>query len=154
MHEPMQSHMKIKRSLTLLMVFFSLIACPYSRGGGSIVLSEVQPLLKQQPVLWKFFTDHFDISPNGCGLRLGQPGIPLRGSRVGPYEFPAKFKESKGDYDLKIIIKTDLYFMDKEGNNTSDEMAATEKEEVLTDVAVAPMKSPSRNGTLRHGCPE
>ena len=73
-------------------------------------LSDIKPLLDQKPALWKIFTEQLDIFPHGGGLRLGSEGIPLRGYRVGPYEFLAKIKGSSGDYDLKLVIETRLFF--------------------------------------------
>jgi hypothetical protein len=108
--------------------------------GGSIDLADIQSLLDQQPKLWHFYMDHFDISPKGGGLRLGSPGIPLRGYRVAPYEFPAKMKGDKGAYDLKIKIFADTYFFDAQGKQTSDELLAVSMKEVLTYIAVGQLK--------------
>ena len=108
--------------------------------GGSIDLSDIQPLLNQQPKLWHFYLAHFDISPHGGGLRLGSEGIPLRGYRVAPYEFPAKMKGNKGPYDLKIKIFADTYFFDSQGKETSDEMQAVSMKEMLRYIAVGQLK--------------
>lgn len=139
----------MKATLQLL-IGIALVLCSASLalGGGSVQLSDIQPLLNQQPLLWKFFEDHFEISENGGGLRLGSEGIPLRGYRVGPYEFPAKFKGAKGDYDLKVTITTDLYFLDAQGKEVTDEMQAVKKEEVLTGIRLGPLKHPVRNGSF------
>jgi hypothetical protein len=139
--------MKVKGWLAI-----SLCACfflsPASHAGGSVLLSDIQPLLQQQPLLWKFFIDRLDISPEGSGLRLGSAGIPLRGYRVGPYEFPAKMKDARGPYDLKVTITTDLYFLDANGKEVANEKLAFKKEEVLTGISLAPQKCPSRNGSF------
>ena len=81
-------------------------------------------------------------------MRLSSNGIPLRGYRVGTYEFPAKFKGSNGDYNFKILVKTDLFFMDEDGKHTSDEMKATQEAEVFEEVSIYPIKEPVRNGSL------
>ena len=119
-----------------------------SHAGGSVTLSDIQPLIQQQPLLWKFFSDHLDISQNGGGLRLGSVGIPLQGYRVGPYEFPARIKGSEGAYDLKVIINTDLYFLDANGKEVTDEKLAFKKEEVLKGISLELQKPPIRNGSF------
>jgi len=110
--------------------------------GGSIDLADIRPLLEQQPKLWHFYLEHFDILPHGGGLRLGAPGIPLRGARAAPYEFSAKIKGDSGVYDLRIIINADIYFFDAQGKPTTDEMQSISKKEVLTSIAVGPLQIP------------
>ena len=137
---------------TLLLTAVIILQCMFAdmpcHAGGSVELSDIQPLIMQQPDLWKLFSDRLDISSHGGGGRLGTVGIPLRGYRVGPYEFPAKEMMSKEDYNLKIIITTDIYFLDKNGKETSDEKRAVWKEEVLTAISLAPLKPPVRNGSF------
>jgi hypothetical protein len=111
--------------------------------GGSIDLVDIKPLLDQQPKLWHFYLDRFDISPHGGGLRLGSEGIPLRGYRVPPYEFPARMKGDQGAYDLKITIIADIYFFDGQGKETSDETKAVSKKEVLTGISIGPLQEPT-----------
>ena len=81
-------------------------------------------------------------------MRLSSNGIPLRGYRVGTYEFPAKFKGSNGDYNFKILVKTDLFFMDEDGKDTADEMKVTQNKDVLEEVSIYPIKEPVRNGNF------
>lgn len=129
--------------VTLLLVLTSLL-----HAGGSVELSEIQPLLDQKPALWKVFTQSLDISPEGVGLRLGSEGIPLRGYRVGPYEFLAKIKGSSGKYDLKLTINTVLYFLNDKGKEVTDEKLATKKEEVLESITVSLLNTPVRDGNF------
>lgn len=131
-------------------IAFGLLILPslLLRAGGSVELSDLQALVKQQPALWKFYTDRLDISPKGGGLRLGAEGIPLRGYRVGPYEFPAKLKGSKGDYDLMIILTTDLYFLDSKGREVTDQKLAVKKEEMLISIGLTPKEHPARDGSF------
>ena len=81
-------------------------------------------------------------------MRLSSNGIPLRGYRVGTYEFPSKSKGSNGDYNFKILVKTDLFFMDEDGKDTADEMKATQEAEVLEEVSIYPIEEPVRNGSF------
>ena len=118
------------------------------QAGGSVDLSDIQPLLAQQPSLWKPFSEGLEISPHGGGLRLGSADIPLRGYRVGPYEFLAKLKGSKGPYDLKLTITTDLYFLDAQNREVTDEKLATKKAEMLKSISLEPVKAPVRNGSF------
>jgi len=74
---------------------------------------------------------------------LGSEGIPLRGYRVAPYEFPAKMKADKVAYDLVINIFADTYFFDAQGKETSDEMQAVSMKEVLTSISVGPLQPPT-----------
>jgi hypothetical protein len=113
-----------------------------------VTLKEIKPLLDQQPAIWKCFTDHFDISPDGGGLRLGgRHDRPFRGYRVGPYHFPVKLKGDAGDSSLQLIITTDVYYLDSERKEVLDEMKATYLEEVLVSISLAPINSPKREGT-------
>jgi hypothetical protein len=134
--------MKISFRVLLAIVALAWSSSP-SFGGGSITLADIQPLLDQQPKLWHFYLDHFDISPHGGGLRLGAEGIPLRGYRVAPYKFPAKMKGDKGAYNLKITIVADTYFFDTQGKETSDEIKAISMKEVLASISVGPLESPT-----------
>lgn len=115
--------------------------------GGSVELRDIEALLSQQPTIWKFYTDNFDISPHGGGLRLGSPGIPLRGYRVGPYEFRARIKGSNSDFPFRIIIQTDVYFLDETGNEANDEKKAIKVEEVITSIGLAPKEYHGRDGS-------
>jgi len=139
----------MKRPLiTSIAAVFLLFSTSVLNAGGSINISDLNALLGQQPALWKFYSEHFDISPHGGGLRLSSQGIPLRGCRVGPYEFPAKLKGAIGGYDLKLTIITDLYFLDSRGKEVTDQKLATKKEEVLTGISLGPFKAPGRDGSF------
>jgi len=132
----------------LIAATFLLISAAFLHAGGSVELSDIQPLLNQQPALWKLFSERLDIFPHGGGLRLGSEGIPLRGYRVGPYEFRAKLKGVGGSYNLKLTVTTDLFFLDSHGRDVSDEKLATRKEEVLTGISLSPLNAPVRNGSF------
>lgn len=106
------------------------------RAGGSIDLSDIAPVLAQRPGLWEAFTSGLEVSPHGGGLRLGAQGIPLRGMRVPPYEFPAKLKGDPGPYNLKVIVKADFDFLDERGNVTADEMLAVGIRQTLVSLTV------------------
>ena len=106
------------------------------RAGGSIELSDIAPVLAQRPGLWEAFTSQLQVSPHGGGLRLGAPGIPLRGTRVPPYEFPAKLKGDPGPYNLKVIVKADFDFLDERGNVTADEMLAVSIRQKLVSLTL------------------
>ncbi len=150
--ERLGGHLRVMKSMkpTFLGTFAGLLLlCSTSlvMAGGSVDLSDIQPLLQQQPQLWKFFTDHFEISDHGGGARLSIDS-PLRGYRFGPYTFPAKVKGSSSDYDLEITVVTDLYFLDAHSKEITDETKAVEKEEVLTGITVGPLKHSSRDGSF------
>jgi len=138
----------MKPRLIAIIAAVFLNSASFLYAGGSVQLSGIQPLLNQQPALWKWFTDRLEISPEGGGLRLGSVGIPLRGYRVGPYEFRAKFKGSTGDYDLKVTVTTDLYFLDAQGREVTDQKLAVKKEEMLTGISLGPLEAPARNGSF------
>ncbi len=104
--------------------------------GGSVDLSDIAPVLAQRPGLWEAFTSQLEVNPHGGGLRLGAPGIPLRGWRVPPYEFRAKLKGDPGPYNLKVIVKADFDFLDERGNVTSDEMLAASIRQKLVSLTL------------------
>ena len=113
-----------------------------SFAGGSITLDDLQSLLNQQPRLWKFYQDHFDISPHGGGMRLGKDWGELQGARVAPYEFEAKMKGDPGPYNLKITIETNGWYFDAQGNAMPDPKQAVTIKEVLVRIGVGPLKPP------------
>jgi hypothetical protein len=106
------------------------------RAGGSIDLADIAPVLAQRPGLWEAFTSQLEVNPHGGGLRLGAPGIPLRGWRVPPYEFRAKLKGDPGPYNLKVIVKADFDFLDERGNVTNDEMLAVSIRQKLVSLTL------------------
>lgn len=124
----------VKRALLALGCL--LVAAGFLRAGGSIDLADIAPVLAQRPGLWEAFTSQLEVSPHGGGLRLGAPGIPLRGTRVPPYEFPAKLKGDTGPYNLKVVVKADFDFLDERGNVTSDEMLAVSIRQKLVSLTL------------------
>jgi len=106
------------------------------RAGGSVDLSDIVSVLAQRPGMWEAFASQLEVNPHGGGLRLGAPGIPLRGARVPPYEFPAKLKGDPGPYNLKVIVKADFDFLDERGNVTSDEMQAVSIRQTLVSLTL------------------
>jgi len=139
----------MKKYLIIVLVALPmLIFSAHVQAGGSVDLTDIQPLLAQEPSLWKLYSDGLEISPHGGGLRLGSADIPLRGYRVGPYEFLAKLKGSKEPYDLKLTITTDLYFLDAQNREVTDEKLAIKKEEMLKSISIEPVNPPARNGSF------
>jgi len=110
--------------------------------GGSITLADIQPLLDQQPKLWHFYLDHFDISPHGGGVRLGKDWGELQGARVAPYEFEAKMKGDSGPYNLKITIETNGWYFDAKGKEMPDPKQAVSIKEILTSIGAGPLHPP------------
>lgn len=113
-----------------------LVAAGSLRAGGSIDLSDIAPVLAQRPGLWEAFASQLEVSPHGGGVRLGAPGIPLRGARVPPYEFPAKLRGDPGPFNLKVIVKADFDFLDERGKVTTDEMQAVSIRQTLVSLTL------------------
>lgn len=132
-------------SLLISLCFF---AQSNAFAGGSVDLSELEPLLVQQKELWAFYKEKFDISTHGGGLRLSSQGIPLRGFRIGPYDFPAKLKGSKGDYTYRILINTDFTFYDRNKHEVTDQINAYKVEEMIISIAIAPLTYPAPDGSF------
>jgi hypothetical protein len=129
-------------SKNLLAVVILAWSSSHLFAGGSITLKDIQPILDQQPKLWHFFLDHFDISPHGGGVRLGKDWGELQGARVAPYEFEAKMKGDPGPYDLKIKIETDGWYFDAQGKEAPDQRLAVSIKEVLIHIGVGPLNPP------------
>ena len=130
--------MPFRRNVWLILVALLLSITPVW-AGGSITLDDLQPLLNQQPKLWHFFLEHFDISPHGGGVRLGKDWAGLQGTRIAPYEFEAKMKGDAGPYDLKITIETNGWYYDANGKGAPDPKSAVSIKEVLTSIGVGPL---------------
>ena len=106
--------------------------------GGSLELSEIKPLLQQQPQLWKFYQDNFDIPSMIWGLRIGGRGVgDLYGFRIGPYSMEVTEKKTGMPYELRI--NTDTIFLDANGNPVEGPgKSAVQIKEILRGITLMP----------------
>ena len=89
----------------LTMVLVLLVSACFAFGGGSVEWDfHALPILKKSPDLLKIITDSLDVAHTGGGVRLGKDAGEKEGSRVPPFEFPARLKGSSGPYTLILII--------------------------------------------------
>jgi len=106
--------------------------------GGSLELSEIKPLLQQQPQLWKFYQDNFDIPSMIWGKRIGGRGAgDLYGFRIGPYSMEVTEKKTGMPYVL--MINTDTIFLDATGNPVEGPgKSAVQIKEILRGITLEP----------------
>ena len=128
--------------IAALVLSLILTLSPPLFAGGSVDLEDIRPLLQQNSSLWNLFSTQLDINPHGGGVRLGAKDIPLRGTRVPPYEFFAKPLHESGPYTLKFIVNADFDFLDSKGNITTDEMKAVSIKQTLRGFSVEILESP------------
>jgi hypothetical protein len=127
---------------TLAMVGFvgvgMVFGSPTLNAGGSLGLSEIEPLLQQQPQLWKFYQDNFEIPSMIWGKRLGgRTDFPLYGERVGSYSMEVTEKKTGMQYGL--VIETDTFFLDAKGNQVEGKgYPAVQIKEILRGITLTP----------------
>ena len=133
--------MKLSSIAAFTFCIFSFSLSP-AFASNSTELSDVQPLLNQQPDLWRFYKTALDIYPHGSGGRISTDGSPLKGYRTAPYEFPARVKGWGGFYNLRLTLMVDTYYFDADGKATTDLKKAVKMKEVLAGIAAGPLVRP------------
>ena len=95
-----------------VMTSCALALCTKTFAGGSISWEEARAhIAKGDPVLIAWVEEHFEIRHSGGAMRVGHDasgksmveGVGV-GTRLPPYEFPAKPKNAKGDYTFYLIF--------------------------------------------------
>ncbi|HKP02039.1 MAG TPA: hypothetical protein VJU77_01640 [Chthoniobacterales bacterium] len=93
----------MRSALTILLCL--LMSARFAFGGGSVEWNfHALPILKKNPDLLKIITDSLDVAPTGNGVRLGKDAGEREGSRVPPFEFPARLKGASGPYTFTLVI--------------------------------------------------
>jgi hypothetical protein len=86
-------------------VFLFFMSICFAVAGGSVEWDfHAMPILRKNPDLLKIITDSLDVGRTGNGVRLGQDAGDRQGSRVPPFEFPARLKGTAGPYTLTLVI--------------------------------------------------
>lgn len=119
-----------------LLSISALIVPLVVQAGGSFYLSDIQPLLKQQPQLWLYVSETMEIAEVGTAPRIST-GVnkELSGIRIAPYLLQAKPKGAKGPPVFEIEIQAQTKFYDAGGKEVSLEKAVDYKE-VFTGVRI------------------
>ena len=95
-----------------IVVSCALTLCAKAFAGGSISWEEARThIVKGDPLLIAWVEEHFEIRHSGGAMRVGHDasgksmveGVGV-GTRLPPYEFPAKPKGAKGDYTFYLIF--------------------------------------------------
>jgi hypothetical protein len=118
-----------------------LLACALAPStciaGGTVGLSEIDPLLWQRPGLRNFLTSSLDLSDTVmAAVRFGPQFEHLSGARMGPYMIEARPKGSKDGRPVELVLCTDARFLDESGKVVESEINATRVEEKLTAIMV------------------
>ncbi|MGB8356102.1 MAG: hypothetical protein WCD79_19550 [Chthoniobacteraceae bacterium] len=114
-------------TILIITILFPLLL----KADGTLFLSDIEPLLQQQPELWSAFKKAFDIRDVGMASRIGlTENEGLHGKRLAPYIFDAKPQGSNGPFifTIKILAKTTFY--NSKGKKTTVEDAVKVKEEL------------------------
>jgi hypothetical protein len=118
----------------ILGALFALIT--NARADGSFFLKDIEPLLMQQPTLWKQIESALDIAAVGTAPRIGySANKELTGIRIAPFKLLAKPKGSKGKYVFELIVEADTKFVDRHGREVPLERAVDYKE-TLSRIAI------------------
>lgn len=114
-------------TILIAVILFPLLA----NASGSLYLSDIEPLLKQQPELWASLKTSFDIEDVGTAPRINvRVSQKLDGMRIAPYTFDAKPKGSKGPFIFAIEIRAKTRYYDSKGKEVAVEKAVSVKEEL------------------------
>ena len=119
-------------SIAVLVSFLSLAAF----AAGTVSFDQVRFVLMQNPDIGGPVVNAYDFQTTGIATRLGAHYGKLAGARVGPYDFRARPKGSKGDYNVAVRICTTLTFLDSGGNLLKKKHDAAKVRETLQWVAV------------------
>ncbi len=108
----------MKSLITTVTFLFALNSATLA--GGSFNLSDIQELLQQQPKRWAEIQMAYDVEDVGTARRFGRQWEHLGGARCGPYQLQAREKGSSGSPTYKIIIYTNISFLDNKGRKLAD----------------------------------
>lgn len=131
------------KSENKILIIATILLCLSGRlfAGGSISFLDLKELLEEQPALAHFISEHLDLAPIGNATRIGgRVNEELSGSRVAPYEFEAKPKGAKGDFNLLLVIEAKTTFLDRNGKETGV-AKATQIKERLTGICLRPLSA-------------
>ena len=114
-------------AIFIIAVLFPVLA----NADGTIYLSDIDALLKQQPELYKTLKTTLDIEEIGLAPRISAyMSAGLGGRRVAPYTFDAKPKGSKGPYIFVLEIRAKTRYYDRKGKEVPVRDAVSMKEEL------------------------
>jgi len=114
---------------SIILIFLALIPS-VMYADGTIYLSDIEPLLKQQPELWTSITNSFDLRDVGVAPRINvRESQKLDGYRIAPYTIEAKRKGSTGPFIFEIEIQAKTRYYDSKGKEVSVQRAAKLKED-------------------------
>lgn len=85
--------------------------------GGSLGVEDLDRVLDSNPELKRLLHESIELGPMGTGLRLGRHfGENLVGRRIGPYEFPARYRgDGEEAYALVVTLHTEAWLVDGSG---------------------------------------
>ena len=119
-------------SIAVLASFVSLAAL----AAGTVSFDQVRFVLMQNPDIGGPVVGAYDFQTTGIATRLGPAYGKLSGARIGPYDFRARPKGSKGDYNVAVRICTTRTFLDAGGNLLKNKHDAAKVRETLKWVTV------------------
>lgn len=135
----MKQHVRRKSAILAVVVAVSLTGAPQAGfGGGSFQISDIKPLLNQQPGLARAIEQRLDLAETGEAARVGPSTPALAGFRVAPYQIEARAKGEQGPFTLLLSIEAETKYLDAEGKPAPMSRAVAVKEK-LTQVCILPL---------------
>jgi hypothetical protein len=123
-----------------LVLLITLLTAGEVSAGGTVDYHAVRHLLRQQPAIERVITSSVDVASTGVAVRLGNHWKHLGGTRIGPYVFAARARNSSGErFDL--VICTQTTFARSSGQPTMDPNEAVSVKERLVSVDLMPAGS-------------
>lgn len=122
-------------------LFFAVM--PAWADGSVSFQSDVLPMLKAKPEFERFLLGTLKVNDAGSGTRISDLAMPhLGGTRMGPYEFPASWRDAGGDVPVTLVIDTDVKFFDKAGREIRDGRLkqATRLRETFSGMQIEPRR--------------
>ena len=145
MPEPHAAHSGSQLTFTLgrkikfmrIILFVAVLFFPGTvKADGTLFLSDIEPLLNQQPALWHAIKEGFDLRNVGLAPRIGlKQNKELHGSRIAPYTFDAKPKGSSGAYIFTVTIEAKTHYFNKKGKEVAL-MGAWDFKEELQSISI------------------
>jgi len=114
--------MKVIAPLPLLASLAFLLGSPSAMAGGSLGVEDLDRVLDSNPELKRLLHESIELGPVGDGLRLGRHfGENLVGRRIGPYEFPARYRGRENEaLVLVVTLHTEAWLVDESGAAITD----------------------------------
>lgn len=108
--------MRVQSALTTLLFLAAANNC--FAGASFDFEKHLRPLLERDSALGRHLLDTLEFGRVGVSTRVGRRASRhLGGTRIGPYEIPARPKGSKGAFIFRVTIEAEQVYSDASGKS-------------------------------------